>query len=45
MQPAIGWELVGVSDVAAFVHAPRLPQPQMVPEPNAVLVSGQGKGA
>lgn len=39
----IGQELVGVGDVAASVHAPGLPQSQMVP--NGVVVYGLGKGA
>lgn len=36
---------MGVSDVAASVHAPGLSQPRMVPEPNRVVVYGLGKGA
>lgn len=44
MQPAIGWEVVGVGDVAVSVDAPGLPRPQTVPEPRGVVVYELGKG-
>lgn len=36
--------MVGVGDVAASVHAPRLPQPQTVPEVMGAAVYGLGEG-